>query len=81
MIKIASSSFMQMYDPANPPPEAATAAKAQILLDQFNADQAEGKFDEADPTFNGYENYLRNVIRDGGMHPPFPPYPKYKAQA
>lgn len=79
MIQIAPNSFLIPFDPSTPQPGAATAEKAQELLDQFNADQAAGKFDETDISFDGYQEYLQKVIRTGGTHPAFPPYPKYKA--
>ena len=74
-IQIGSTSFI--YDINNLPP-AATAEKAQELLTQFASDLEADKFDQTDDTFNGYEIYLRNVIRTGGIHPAFPPYPKFK---
>ena len=74
-IQIGSTSFI--YDISNAP-SAATAEKAQELLDQFLADLEADKFDQTDDSFDGYENYLRNVIRNGGIHPAFPTYPKFK---
>jgi len=74
-IQIASTSFIISTDNA---PLAATAEKAQELLTQFTADLEADKFDQEDDSFDGYENYLREVIRTGGIHPAFPPYPKLK---
>jgi hypothetical protein len=57
----------------------ATAEAAKPLLEQFLADLAADKFDQEDPSFNGYQLYLERVIRDPGVHPAFPPYPKFKS--
>ena len=58
--------------------KAATPEAAQELLAKFTADLEADKFDQTDDSFDGYENYLNQVIRAGGIHPAFPTYPKYK---
>lgn len=74
-IQIATSSFIIDYSNA---PLAATKEAAQELLTKFIADLEANKFDQDDLSFDGYEGYLRQVIRAGGIHPAFPTYPKYK---
>jgi hypothetical protein len=74
-IQIASSSFI--VDSSKFPP-AATPEAAQTLLTKFTADIAADKFDQADESFDGYELYVKEVIRTNRNHPPFPVYPKYK---
>ena len=75
-VQIASSSFI--IDSSNLPP-AATPEAAQALLTKFTADIAADKFDQTDESFDGYELYVKEVIRTNRKHPPFPVYPKYKA--
>lgn len=77
MIQIAPSSFLMPYDPN--PPQAATPETAKVELEKFLADLAADKFNQGDPYLNSYQTYLEQVIRDGGVHPAFPPYPKFKA--
>lgn len=75
-IQIASSSFI--FDVSNAPP-AATPEAAQALLTKFTADLEADKFDQTDESFDGYELYVKEVIRTNKVHPAFPIYPKYKA--
>ena len=74
MIRIGSSSFMTFEKQ----PEFAYPESARKLLDVYLADLEAGKFDESHPTFAGFEEYLRLVIKNGGRHAPFPPYPEYE---
>ena len=76
-IQIASSSFFNID--TNNSLSAATPEAAQELLAKFTADLEADKFDQADESFDGYENYVKEVIRTNMKHPPFPVYPKYKA--
>lgn len=74
-IQIATSSFIIDYSNA---PLAATKEAAQELLTKFTADLEADKFNQDDSSFDGYEGYLRLVIKSSGVNPPFPAYPKYK---
>lgn len=78
MIQISASSFFQPFDPSKPMKLAATPESAGQMLAKFQADLALDKFDQADESFDGYQQLLERIIAVGGIHPALPDYPKYK---
>ena len=75
MIQFATGSFFQNIDSTQ---KATTPEVATALLNKFLSDLAQDKFNQADPTFDGYQAWLELIIRVGGVHPPAPEYPKFK---